>query len=305
MIGLSPLSAGHRRRFQPTCVRPSTGSYPRFSLPTDSSPGFASAARDSSRPVKARFRSGSLSVNLAPRQRLAGSFYKRHAVTPQGCSDCSWAHGFRYCFTPLPGCFSPFPHGTGTLSVRQVCLDLPHGRGRFTRDSTRPALLGTHDRKTASFQVRGWHPLRPGLQACSPGKPFYDSRPVRRNRDTRSRNTTNATPDGYHAPMVWSDPLSLATTHGVSLPAGTEMFHFPAYPRNNKVPCRPMTAGGLPHSEILGSKPCWRLPEAYRILKRPSSVLSAKASTIRPSGRHTPRKTLMIASNARRQIITL
>ena len=39
------------------------------------------------------------------------------------------------------------------------------------------------------------------------------------------------------------------------------MFHFPAYPRNNKVPCRPMTAGGLPHSEILGSKPCWRLPE--------------------------------------------
>ena len=56
-----------------------------------------------------------------------------------------------------------------------------------------------------------------------------------------------------------------------------------------------MTAGGLPHSEILGSKPCWRLPEAYRILKRPSSVLSAKASTIRPSGRHTPRKNLMIA----------
>ena len=95
--------------------------------------------------------------------------------------------------------------------------------------------------------------------------------------------------------MVWSDPLSLATTHGVSLPAGTEMFHFPAYPRNNKVPCRPMTAGGLPHSEILGSKPSWRLPEAYRILKRPSSLLTAKASTIRPSGRHTPRKTLMIA----------
>ena len=46
MIGLSPLSAGHRRRFQPTCVRPSTGSYPRFSLPRDSSPGFASAAAD-------------------------------------------------------------------------------------------------------------------------------------------------------------------------------------------------------------------------------------------------------------------
>ena len=140
------------------------------------------------------------------------------------------AHGFRNSFTPLPGCFSPFPHGTGTLSVRQVCLDLHHGRCGFTRDSTRPALLGTRDRKTASVQVRGWHPLRPGLQACSPGKPLYDSRPVRRNRDTRSLNTAHATPDGYHAHAVWSDPLSLATTHGVSLPAGTEMFHFPAYP---------------------------------------------------------------------------
>ena len=53
---------------------------------------------------------------------------------------------------------------------------------------------------------------------------------------------------------------------------------------------RPMTAGGFPHSEILGSKPCWRLPEAYRSLKRPSSVLSAKASTIRPCKQHTPRK---------------
>ena len=50
---------------------------------------------------------------------------------------------------------------------------------------------------------------------------------------------------------------------------------------------RPMTAGGFPHSEILGSKPCWRLPEAYRSLKRPSSVLSAKASTIRPCKQHT------------------
>ena len=56
MIGLSPLSPGHRRTFQRTSVRPSTGSYPRFSLPRDSSPGFASAARDWNRPFRTRFR---------------------------------------------------------------------------------------------------------------------------------------------------------------------------------------------------------------------------------------------------------
>ena len=65
MIGLSPLPTGHPLRFQPKWVRPSTGSYPRFSLPMGSSPGFASAACDSNRPVQARFRCGSVSLNLA------------------------------------------------------------------------------------------------------------------------------------------------------------------------------------------------------------------------------------------------
>ena len=67
MIGLSPLSPGHRSTFQRTAVRPSTGSYPRFSLPRDSSPGFASAARDSKRPIRTRFRSGSLIGLTSPR----------------------------------------------------------------------------------------------------------------------------------------------------------------------------------------------------------------------------------------------
>ena len=67
MIGLSPLSQGHPPRFQPRWVRPSTGSYPRFSLPWDSSPGFASAAGDWSRPVQTRFRSGSLGGLASPR----------------------------------------------------------------------------------------------------------------------------------------------------------------------------------------------------------------------------------------------
>ena len=66
-----------------------------------------------------------------------------------------------------------------------------------------------------------------------------------------------------------------------------------------------MTAGGFPHSEILGSKPGWRLPEAYRSLQRPSSVLSAKASTQRPCRQptHGTRKT-PYRQIPRRQIIT-
>ena len=43
-----------------------------------------------------------------------------------------------------------------------------------------------------------------------------------------------------------------------------------------------MTAGGFPHSEILGSQLVCQLPEAYRRLRRPSSAPGAKASTLCP-----------------------
>ncbi len=37
--------------------------------------------------------------------------------------------------------FSPFPHGTGSLSVSEEYLALPDGPGRFRQDFTCPALL--------------------------------------------------------------------------------------------------------------------------------------------------------------------
>ena len=67
MIGLSPLPTGHPLRFQPKWVRPSTGSYPRFSLPMGSSPGFASTTRDYVAVLKTRFRCGSLQSLTSPR----------------------------------------------------------------------------------------------------------------------------------------------------------------------------------------------------------------------------------------------
>ena len=42
---------------------------------------------------------------------------------------------------PSSGCFSPFPHGTSALSVSREYLALPDGPGRFTQDSSCPALL--------------------------------------------------------------------------------------------------------------------------------------------------------------------
>jgi hypothetical protein len=42
---------------------------------------------------------------------------------------------------PCSGCFSPFPHGTGPLSVSQKYLALPDGPGSFNQDFSCPDLL--------------------------------------------------------------------------------------------------------------------------------------------------------------------
>ena len=82
LIGLSPLTTGHPPTFQRWWVRSSTQSYPRFNLPMARSPRFGSRTRDSGRPLQTRFRYGyPTRVNLATHRKLAGSFFKRHAVT--------------------------------------------------------------------------------------------------------------------------------------------------------------------------------------------------------------------------------
>src|SRR3954466_11404907 len=139
------------------------------------------------RPIRTRFRYGSPTrVNLATQRKLAGSFFKRHAVTPtptsgQPGSDGLEAHGFRYYFTPRQGYFSPFPHGTCPLSVIKEYLGLTGGPARFTRNFRGSVLLGI-PLNSLSLTLTGLSPstapLSNGLQlqlrfltVCPAGRP--------------------------------------------------------------------------------------------------------------------------------------
>src|SRR5699024_3565655 len=66
---------------------------------------------------------------------------RHHSLTR---SDYLYAYGFRDYFTPLPGCFSPFPHGTGSLSVTREYLALGDGPPGFRRNFTCSAVLRIH-----------------------------------------------------------------------------------------------------------------------------------------------------------------
>ena len=111
-IGISPLATGHPPVLQHRWVRASTRSYPRFTLPMASSPGFGSHLRNTlvglapkdqaARPVQTtRFRCGSTPFSegltclcSCCADALAGSFYKRHAVTRRRAPKSPSCTGF-------------------------------------------------------------------------------------------------------------------------------------------------------------------------------------------------------------------
>ena len=74
-----------------------------------------------------------------------------------------YACGFRIYFTPLPGFFSPFPHGTSSLSVDYEYLALEDGPPIFRQDYTCPALLVACLVPHLTLFIRCYHPLWPAF----------------------------------------------------------------------------------------------------------------------------------------------
>ena len=161
MIGLSPPSASHPKIFQHQLVRPSAPRYRGFGLPKDRSPGFGSAAAHSTRHSHSlSLRLRHLRLNLARSRRLAGSLCKRHAVTPKGAPTVRGRMISGSLSLPWKGFFSPFPHGTRSLSVGSQCSALWDGPHGFGRGFTCPALLGMRP-DGSGLRAWGCHPPRP------------------------------------------------------------------------------------------------------------------------------------------------
>ena len=59
---------------------------------------------------------------------------------------------------PSPGYFSPFPHGTGSLSVAKEYLALGDGPPKFTQGSSCPALLGAPTQEDLFISFTGLSP---------------------------------------------------------------------------------------------------------------------------------------------------
>ena len=180
---------------------------------------------------------------------------------------------------PSQGCFSPFPHGTGSLSVAREYLALRDGPRGFPRDFTCPAVLRYLSSEPAGCRLRGCHPLWPPVPGRSTNQ-LVSYSPAR--RPNRSYNpSVQARRFGL---LRVRSPL-LAESLLFSVPAGTEMVHFPALSSPSL-----WIQLGISKDEPRGVTPfgnlrveaCLRLTEAFRSLPRPSSTPGAKAFTVCP-----------------------
>ena len=140
-------------------------------------------------------------------------------------------------------CFSPFPHGTRSLSVSQECLALPDGPGGFTQDFSCPALLRI-PLGCIRLRVRGFHPLWPRFPARSTHLP---------HAVPRSYNPGGASLRRRFGLGPVRSPL-LGVSLLFSLPRGTKMFQFPRFALHEMHGVTVLQTAGLSHSEISGSK---------------------------------------------------
>src|SRR5262249_46608296 len=120
-------------------------------------------------------------------------------------------------FTPLAGCFSPFPHGTSSLSVIRRYLALRGGPRRFRPGFPCPAVLRCDYRKSSNFRVRGLYPLWRRFPPASASSNFCNFPTALWHDHESSYNPAPATPTGYRSGTVWADPVSLATTQGIEV----------------------------------------------------------------------------------------
>ena len=193
------------------------------------------------RPLRTRFRYGSPTrVNLATHRKLAGSFFKRHAVTTIRASthrDAPTACRHTVSGTisqPLTGALFTFPSRYSSTIGHQ-------GVFRLTRWSwqIRTGFLGPRATREHPQAVGKISPTRLSRSTAAHsrafGYPTDFSLPAAPAETAKERPTTPVT---QRLPALTRHRFSLFPFRSpllresllLSLPAGTEMFHFPAFP---------------------------------------------------------------------------
>ena len=94
-------------------------------------------------------------VNLATKYKSLTHYTKGTQSPRRAPTACTYTVSGSISL-PSQGFFSPFPHGTGSLSVSKEYLALEDGPPIFSQDNTCPDLLNMY---LLQLRVRDYHPV--------------------------------------------------------------------------------------------------------------------------------------------------
>ncbi len=192
------------------------------------------------RPIRTRFRYGyPTRVNLATHRKLAGSFFKRHAVTRHTASCMSDAP--TACRHTVSGTISLRSRGTFHHSLTVLSAIGHQGIFRLSGWSRQIHTGFLGPRATWEFFKRAVQISPTGVLPSTPDLSHVlrlsirfltrrpAGRPVKKNPTTPQAQPLPGLTRSWFSLIRFRSPL-LPESRLFSLPAGTEMFHFPAFP---------------------------------------------------------------------------
>jgi hypothetical protein len=167
LISLSPLPTAHPSFLQQTSVQASSACYCGFTLAMGRSLRFGSNLRNlmpNSDSLSLRLRLCALTLLRRITRRLIKQKARDQAFpcghSPFAACRCTVSGSISL---PSPGFFSPFPHGTGALSVISEYLALERGRPGFPLGYSSPVVLRTSIQQVRIFSPTGLSPSMAGL----------------------------------------------------------------------------------------------------------------------------------------------
>ena len=232
LIGLSPLSTAHPLGFQPKWVRSSTRSYTRFNLAMDRSLRFGSRACDSIALFELAFATASPHGLTSPHTTNSQAHSSKGTLSGLlGPLQRFVSRRFQVLFHSPPGVLFTFPSRYLSAIGHLGVFRLTRWSWRIHTGFLGPRATWDPFRLCATFRLRDWHPLWSAFQCCSPisRTSTCTSAEVREGPTTPIMQRLPAITHDRFGLFRFRSPL-LTESRLLSLPVGTEMFHFPTFP---------------------------------------------------------------------------
>jgi hypothetical protein len=235
LIGLSPLSTGHPPGFQPWWVRSSTRSYPRFNLPMDRSLRFGSIACDSNALFRLAFATASPHGLTSPHNANSQAHSSKGTLSQDTNVSLQRIVGtwFQVLFHSPPGVLFTFPsrylsaighQGVFRLNGWSRQIHTEFQGFRVTWDVTPELLPYTYGAITLYGATFQWTSTSTMVSYSA-----YLRQQVPNDPTTPHTQRPPAITRMRFSLIRFRSPL-LSESLLFSLPTGTEMFHFPAFP---------------------------------------------------------------------------